>query len=236
MAEKKEIFGSYFVKKFIIEVKHKPNLLHNESVPQILNDMMGDFNKVTLINDPVQKTFQILNSNNYFMFTSDWTKVSTTFENVKDFESDFQKATKNIISYLTKLKITAFTRLGFRVSYLLPFNGNFEELVTLFKDKFYNNLSIYEPFGNIEDVGIAALTINDKKFKGHLSIGPMTKIEVKNKISEFKNYDIDFESSLLVDLDLYIDTTSMQSMKAFVDVVYDASRLKIVKFREHLNS
>ena len=235
MADKKEIFGSYFVKKFVVEVRHKPNLLHNENVPQILNEMMGDFNKVTLINDTVQKTFQILNSNDYFLFTSDWTKVSTAFENVKDFESAFQKATKNIISYLTKSKITAFTRLGFRVSYLLPFDGKFEELVTYFKDKFYNDLSIYEPFGNIEDVGIVALTINDKNFKGHLSIGPMTKIEVKDKIAEFKNYDLDFESSLLVDLDLYIDTASMQSMKAFIDVVYDTSRLKIVKFREHLN-
>ena len=236
MTAKKELFGAYFVKKIIIEVRHKPNLLHNERVPQILNDMMVDFNKVTIINEPGNKIYKILNDDEYFSFNSSWKNVSTTSENVTNFESACKNSQKNIASYLTKLKISSITRLGFRTSFLLPFNGDFTELVSYFKDKFYNNLSSYELFGTLEDVGIVALTINDKNFKGNLSLGPMTKNEVKDKIAEFKNYDKDFEASLLIDLDLYNDTSPLQSINTFIENAYNASRIKIIKFREHLNN
>ncbi|MEO8398950.1 MAG: hypothetical protein ABI550_03945 [Ignavibacteriaceae bacterium] len=234
MAEKK-LFGTYFVKKFIVEIKHKPNLLHNEKVPQVLNDMMGDFNKVNLI-EGSNKIFQLINNNDYFLINSDWTKIFTIYENVEDFESVCQKAKKNVVNYLTKLKLSEITRLGFRTIFLLPFNGAFDELVDYFNNTFYNNLSFYESFGTIEDVGIVALTIKDSQFRGNLSFGPMIKNEVKNKLSEFKKYDKDFDTSLYIDLDLYNDASPIPTINAFIDNAYNASRIKIIKFRELLNS
>jgi hypothetical protein len=225
-----ELLGQYIIKQVIVELRHMPNLLHQQKTPVVLNNYVDDFEKLEMDNNG--KIFQLINNKKYTRLTIDWQKIGMQVENISDFEGAIKLFKKYLGPISSELEVKKLTRFGARTIVLFPFKGTFEELVTFYCDKFYKDMTLFEAFGKVNDVGIIVLTILDSNYNIYLSLGPFSKKEIKEKISSFKEFDDKIDCSLMLDIDLSQDTKKDYIISSQIENALEAARIKIIKFRE----
>lgn len=235
MREKNYSIGNYVVKKVIAEIRHRPILSHSTLVRQKLDKHVKLFDRVTVTKpEGVEESFQMFNKKEYFMFVSEWTRVAFIIENCESIAKASEQIKKIFLPISDEIGIKEYQRIGLRVVFLLPFEGNFEKLVEYYNEKVFKDLKIFNSYGNIEDVGVSALTIKDSNYKINFSFGPFKKEEIKIKISEFKEFDKDMDCAFMLDVDLYDDNLQNYKIGTFFADALEAARIKTVKFREQL--
>lgn len=226
-----DLFDQYIIKQVIFDLKHYPNLLYHQKTPTVLMQFNEDFEYIEMRDEG--KSFQFENRKSYYKLLIDWQRISMLIENVQSISDATIILKKYLNPIVSGLNIKKFIRIGMRVKFIIPFNGDFSELVEFYCAKFFNEMTIYNPFGKIEDVGIVALSLVDNDYNINLSIGPFQKDEIKEKISEFRNYNDNINCSLMVDLDLYQMNRNGQ-INGYLESFLEVIRLKIVKFRNSI--
>lgn len=235
MKDKKDLIGSYFVKKVIAEVRHHPILTHSTLLRQKLSNSIKLFDKVTVSKlKGVEESFQCYNSKEYYELLSEWTRTAFTVENSESIENAAEKIKKVFNPILSEIGISEYKRIGLRVVFLIPFEDAFENLVKYYNDKVYKDIKLFDSYGTVEDVGVSALTIKDQNYKMNFTFGPFQKNEIKVKISEFKDFEDLFNCAFMIDIDLYDDALKSYKIGSFFIEALEAARLKTVKFREKL--
>jgi hypothetical protein len=225
----------YLVKKAIVELKHSANLLHSQKARPALNDIIEAFDRVNVVGTGGgEDSIQLVSDKHFYKLVVEWSRLVMSIENASDVESAGAIFKKYLAPLPGKLGITAIKRFGVRTMFLLPYDGSVEDLIEFCKSKLYRNLEAFAAFGEIKDVGLVALRIKDPTFKTNLTVGPFSTEEVRAKISEFKDYRDDFESALMLDVDLYQEVTSSYKVGHFIQNALESARLKVMQFREQI--
>jgi hypothetical protein len=200
-----------------------------------MNELVHDFDRVELLGiGGSEETIRLVSDKLFCRLLVEWTRLVMTVENAKDIDAASTILKKYLAPLPPKLGINSIARFGVRTMFVLPYDGNIEELIDYCKSKLYRNLEVFAPFGQIKDVGLIALTISDPRFKTNLTVGPFSREEVRAKISEFKDFQDKFESALMVDVDLYQDSGASYKVGQFIQSALDSARLKVIQFREQL--
>lgn len=227
-------FRPYLIKKFVVEVRHKPNLLHLKRVDDALVGFTSDFEKFqTGENSPPEFIYAMASDQHYTRLFCGRSRFGLTIENAANPEDLKSAIGKYLSSLPTKLSIEGFTRIGVRSFILVPFNGSASDMVKYCISKFNGSASIIEQVGTIGDT-FYYFTLSDDRYKMNLGLAPLRLDEIDNKIADFKNVKHDFESALYFDLDIYNDSKLGSRLTAFCDAAIDATRMKFLKFYEQL--
>lgn len=228
-------FKDYIIKQVILEARHSPIFNLSEVIPPKLNTIVNDFTQHRIGQDSkAGTTYRLTNANYFWDLIVQWNRVGMTIENPKNLADTLPIFKKYIITILNELEITLVKRLGLRIIFFIPFNGRFEDLVDFFKSYFYSKVDIYESIGNIRDVGIVLLTLEDDTYNVNLNLGPFNKDEVINKVSTFKNYDDKFEAALMVDIDMYNKDIENTKLSAHIENSFASASSKINDFHKIL--
>ncbi|NCQ17967.1 MAG: hypothetical protein COZ80_03880 [Ignavibacteria bacterium CG_4_8_14_3_um_filter_37_9] len=230
-----ENLDQYIVKQVIVEVRHPFNLLFRTEARKSLNKFVDDVEKINITGN--DDSFAFVNEKKYFKFVANLDHFGMTVENAESIETAEQLIKKYLLPISTELGSKTCYRFGVRVVYLYSFKDSFDNLVEIYKKVFYKQPNLFSTIGNIKDVGIIGLTLQDNNGLGiNLSIGPFKKEEVKAKISNFKTYDDITPSSLMLDLDIFKNEKSNLTFSSTLHSFLEQSRIKAVQFREELFS
>jgi hypothetical protein len=224
-------FSQYIIKRFIVEAKHFILLNHGDTVTANLQEFTKKYRSVDILNNAY--LFSALESYCRIYTSSD--RILFLAENITDFEELYNHfIKKDFLTLPKKFGIDEFQRIGVRTYFLLPVeNLEFKDLVDFTKRNFFSNITLFEKFGKINDTGIVTLTIHSENYKINLNLGPFHKEEVRQKISEFKNFDRDPSTSLLIDLDLY-DVNIRTDLGIFIKNAFNEARINLLQFKDEL--
>ena len=226
-------YQPYIFKKLIVEIRHHPNLLHSQKAQTVLNDLVNHFDRVVVGGiEGGEKTFELLSEKSFVKLLLQWNRMGLTVENCSDIGKMLEFVKRYLAPIPTKLSINLFTRLGVRTTFLIPFEGKFAELVDLCEDKFYKDKDLLGTLGEVYDIGLVALKANDERYKINITIGPFTREEFRDKISEFKHYEDKFGNALMVDIDSYQDERKNYKVSSFVEDAVNSARLKFLNFQK----
>jgi hypothetical protein len=229
VAEKR--FLDYFYKRLIVEIRHPGSLIHFQKAESIFNEYADFFDKVSVTNVAnLDKTIELSKNSSFFTITSSWDRYVLSIENIEDFDDVKKLIQLYFVPINKRFGIKYFKRFGVRSIFLLPFVGEFEELVRICRQTFFGNEDSFNAFEQITDVGIWTMTGVDGGYKMNISVGPLKREEIKAR-SAFKNFEEKTNAALMVDIDLFVDTKQeLGNVMSSIEKAYNSGRLKSVQF------
>jgi len=225
----------YIIKKIVVEIRHAPDLLRADRARTVLNEVIDQYETIKVSGiDIMQQSIQLTSRQFYRTLVVEWNRLGITLENPRDLDDAQSSLKKYFVSVISKFDLKVFTRFGVRVTFVFPFGGSFELLTKFYAEKIVKRPGYFESIGKVNDYGLTAMTFDDGRYKINLSMGPFSRAEVSEKISEFKGYSDNFENALVLDLDLYQAAKASYKVGPFLTEALDSARFKAHKFYEAL--
>jgi hypothetical protein len=231
MTINKPVFGKHFLKKLIIEIRHKPNLMHNQKAGPIFNELSDNFNSIQIAQEGHNQVYSLIDTTRYIRVFSSWDKMGMVMENVEN-PVDAKKIVKKFLGPLPiKLGVGRLIRIGVRSIYMLPFEGLYDELNQFCLSAFCKNPGLIQRYGKISD-SLFSFTLSDETYKINLTIAPLSRQEIGVKVSEFKEYADTVDQVLMQDIDLFDEPAESTKPIEFIDAAIDAARMKFLSYSE----
>jgi len=223
----------YLLRRLIVEVRHPGNLLHSQKVGAALQELVPEFDQVIQKGGAIPDAIELLSSKTAFRrLICEWSRTHYSEEKLKDVATGMANVKHYVGHAITKLGIEIFDRVGVRMHYILPLNGDYADVLAWYNEMFVKSIEKYAPFGKITDSGVYAFSGTDGKYGFNLTIAPLKKDEYRIKLSEFKQETDVFDNSLLIDFDLFYANRSDSKPIQLIETLMDQSRIKTNQFLE----
>jgi len=226
----------YLLRRLIVEVKHPGNLLHSQKVGSALQELVPEFDQVIQKGSGLPDAVELVSNKTAFRkLVCEWSKIYYSEEKLQDVATGIANVKHYVGHAITKLGIELFDRVGVRMHYIIPLDGDYEEVLAWYNEMFVKSIEQYAPFGKITDSGICSFSGTDGKYGFNLTVAPLKKDEYKTKLSEFKQEIDTIENSFLIDYDLFYASRSNFKPIPLIETLIDQSRIKTNQFLETIS-
>lgn len=227
------VLGNYEVKKCVLDVKYVPSFeidrLHGSALEEIRDGL-------TALERRTEKGFveyRLTYAKDFRLVVSELGRLLIAVENGADNDQVIANL-KFPLRALQKLKAGNVERAALRTFFVFPFDGTFNDLVLFCRKSLIATHKAFDSFGPINDVGLVALVVSEGALRYNIGIGPYSRSEIRDKISDFKDYKASYENGLVFDIEVSA-SSQVGKIETFLEQGFNSCRIKMLQFIDRIN-